>query len=826
MVKTKKKWLAMMMAVVMMVGSLGAGFAITPDYTEPLFNTMKTNYIDKFYSSTQQQNASRLYVLLNLLHSNGSTIESAVESALAAVPSEKMTHLQNYGLDQKDNLIMIYNAFKSELPGTIGEFTSGSNLFAALYQDTTPTYDEHGQAILDMGLRIIANSPEAFKTKLNAMAPDVNDKAKLLQLLLLGFHDSTDKSYLGKGIKSTELSNNVVTYTLNFDSTLINTVKIKASVGNTVDGFDPVMSDSFVEAYMTAVSVVLDSVESLINNNNDAKIATIELLRTLSLIQYEEKTTGTAPVTPPIGGGGVPIIPPVVPPTEPGNPETPVGTPNPDVIYTSLAMREATQLINSPSVTPAQATPVLEALAKEVLSGSQDIVETQQIVERAVVLFEKLLENPALTNADAIAMAEMVLSQFVAPAMVKDTIGATDPALKVIAADLMTELLEKVGTIPSSGVITLAMAQTAAKAQDDALETMKDALNAIFSNLEQSRLAQNLMITAPATSVRVEVDAVAFMKANDLGLTVKSGSAMITLPTALVDGLTSGLSLMVDLSPKSSAGLGLKLQNGNASSAPVVYDISLYLINAQNEVAEVLTNIQPLVSLPIGNLTANLHTVGAYYYNETSQVWEYVRSTISGNRMVFLAPHLSTYGVLQRSMVFSDMMTHWAKNVVEELAVKNIISGRAPELYVPNGTITRAEFATLLVQTLQLEGDIKVTFADVDINDWYYQYVNVAALHGLVSGVGDGKFNPNANITRQDMAIMIVKAYEKMLGTPVKSVAVDIKDLSDVSQYAKDRVLAARFNRLIGGYPDGTFKPLANATRAEAAQMIRNLLEK
>jgi hypothetical protein len=76
------------------------------------------------------------------------------------------------------------------------------------------------------------------------------------------------------------------------------------------------------------------------------------------------------------------------------------------------------------------------------------------------------------------------------------------------------------------------------------------------------------------------------------------------------------------------------------------------------------------------------------------------------------------------------------------------------------------------------------------------------------------------------MAIMIVKAYEKMLGTPVKSVAVDIKDLSDVSQYAKDRVLAARFNRLIGGYPDGTFKPLANATRAEAAQMIRNLLEK
>ncbi|SCZ81387.1 S-layer homology domain-containing protein [Acidaminobacter hydrogenoformans] len=239
-----------------------------------------------------------------------------------------------------------------------------------------------------------------------------------------------------------------------------------------------------------------------------------------------------------------------------------------------------------------------------------------------------------------------------------------------------------------------------------------------------------------------------------------------------------------------------------------------------------LSNVQPLVSLPLGSFKLNLHTVGAYYYNEATGTWEYVRSRVVGDRLVFSAPHLSTYGVLQKNVVFMDMTQHWAKTVIEELAVKGIVSGRALTEYEPNGTITRAEFATILVQALQLKGDVKVTFNDVYASDWYYEYVNVAALHGLVSGVGGGKFAPNENITRQDMAIMIVKAYEKLLGTSVKGVPVEIKDLPMVSAYAKDRVLAARFNQLIGGYPDGTFKPMNNATRAEAGQMVGNLISK
>jgi hypothetical protein len=323
----------------------------------------------------------------------------------------------------------------------------------------------------------------------------------------------------------------------------------------------------------------------------------------------------------------------------------------------------------------------------------------------------------------------------------------------------------------------------------------------------------------------VDPAAVAFLKQSNLGLRVDSGTVHMTLTADIVKSLRSDQILVVDLAPKSTNGLSTT----NGGSKVVVggaYKFSVYLTDAQGKVTETLSSIQPMVSLPLGGFRTGIHTVGAYYYNETSEAWEYIRSQVINNRVVFKAPHLSVYGVLQRSVSFADMTSHWAKNVVEELAAHNIVSGRTATEYAPNGTITRAEFATLLVQALQLKGDIKVTFNDVFANDWYYEYVNVAALHGLVSGVGSGKFDPNANITRQDMAIMIMKAYEKMLGTSVKSAQVGIKDLADVSQYAKDRVLAARFNKLIGGYPDGTFKPLENATRAEAAQMVKNLLGK
>lgn len=820
----RKKWLAMALAVVMLVGMLGSGFAVS--YTNGLFGSLMDDFVTKF-KSNDLGNASKLYVALDYLNDNESSIEGAFTSALAAVLPEEKIHLENYGLDTPVAVMAVYHAFKDELPTSESDLINGDSLFARIFDDNTPTYLEYSDDFEAMMTRILDKFPTEFKNAFDDLAPTLQDKARLLYIMNDAFRNGTTTSLVGTGIRSTDVYTDLVTYTLNFDASLIQTSLIKDAVNNE---FSESMSDSFVDAYMTVVGVVFEAMEELLSENTTASKAalgaTVELLDTLDLITVMNKTTDSTPT-----GGGLPAPGPApipAPVEQPiPTPEKPTDiTPNPDATYTSLAMRQALQLLNSDVLTQAKVDPVLEELEKEVLAASQDIVETLQIVERAEALVAKLLENDSLTDQGAINYANQILTQFIAPAITKDAMGGTHHELEALAASLIESVLERIGSMDAADVITDAMVKAAVSEQNNALVMMDEGLSAIFTDAEIAALSQNVSVELNGTIVKLDPAAVAYMKSNDIGIKVMTDSVAMTLPAAMMDSVRAGLSLVVELEPKSGSGLGNKMANGAQGTVGAAYELSVYLVNDQNAVVEVLSSVRPLVSLPVGNFRTNMHTVGAYYLNESTGEWEYVRSHVVNNRVVFQAPHLSTYGVLQRNIGFSDMTSHWAKSVIEELAVKGVVSGRSLTEYEPNGTITRAEFATILVQALQLEGDVKVTFNDVYSSDWYYEYVNIAALHGLVSGVGSGKFDPNAKITRQDMAIMIMKAYEKRIGTSVKSVPVGIKDLSAVSQYAKDRVLAARFNKLIGGYPDGSFMPLANATRAEAGQMVGNLLKK
>jgi hypothetical protein len=829
--KVRSKGLALMLAAVMLMGTVGTGFSIS--YTSSLFGALLTDYVTKF-KVDKLGNASKLYVALDFLNNNESSIEGAVSDALDAATPAEMIHLQAFGLDDVNAVMAIYEALKNEFPANLTDFTTGTSLFARIYKEANPNYEDYSADFEAMLERILAEFPAEFQDALNKIAPTTQEKAKLLDVVNDAFRNGGTQSYLGTWTKSTELSNNVVTYTLNFDTVLIQSTLIKTAVNT---AFSEDISDSFVAAYVAATSIVLEAMEDLLEDNTAARTNTAELLKALDLIQYKEVTTGTAPDGGDTGGssgggggGGTAPAPgpaPAPPVEEPiPTPEKPVGTPNPDATYTSTAMRDAFLLLNDAVVTQSQVDPILEDLEEEVLSGSQDIVETLQIVERAVELAEKILDNDSLTDQGVVNYVNQILTQFVAPALEKDINSGTHHELEALAAEVVELALERIGSIPATDVITEAMVKAALSEQNTALVFMEEGLSAVFTDAQIAALSQNVSTEIEGTTLKLDSEAVAYMKSSDLGIKIESGSVAMTIPNAMLDAVRAGFSLVTELAPKSVTGLDNKIKNGGAATIGSAYDLSVYLVDAEDAVVEVLSNVQPLVSLPLGSLKLNLHTVGAYYYNKASDTWEYVRSRVIGDRVVFRAPHLSTYGVLQRSVVFTDMTSHWAKSVIEGLAVKGIVSGRSLTEYEPNGTITRAEFATILVQALQLKGDIKVTFNDVYPEDWYYEYVNVAALHGLVSGVGGGKFDPNANITRQDMAIMIVKAYEKLLGKAVKGVPVEIKDLPMVSAYAKDRVLAARFNQLIGGYPDGTFKPMNNATRAEAGQMVGNLMNK
>ena len=167
----------------------------------------------------------------------------------------------------------------------------------------------------------------------------------------------------------------------------------------------------------------------------------------------------------------------------------------------------------------------------------------------------------------------------------------------------------------------------------------------------------------------------------------------------------------------------------------------------------------------------------------------------------------------------------WYYKAVEYVAENGIMSGVSAREFAPNAGFSRAMLAQTLYAmsgkpTVKAEG----TFADVAANAWYADAVNWAAEKGYVSGVGDGKFAPDASITREQMALILYR----YAGSPDASGMVlrEFADGDSVSAYAVDAIRWAVHEGLISGMENNTLAPQGTATRAQVAQILMNFHQK
>ena len=167
----------------------------------------------------------------------------------------------------------------------------------------------------------------------------------------------------------------------------------------------------------------------------------------------------------------------------------------------------------------------------------------------------------------------------------------------------------------------------------------------------------------------------------------------------------------------------------------------------------------------------------------------------------------------------------WYYKAVEYVAENGIMSGVSAREFAPNAGFSRAMLAQTLYAmsgkpTVKAEG----TFADVAANAWYADAVNWAAEKGYVSGVGDGKFAPDASITREQMALILYR----YAGSPDASGMVlrEFADGESVSAYAVDAIRWAVHEGLISGMENNTLAPQGTATRAQVAQILMNFHQK
>jgi len=178
---------------------------------------------------------------------------------------------------------------------------------------------------------------------------------------------------------------------------------------------------------------------------------------------------------------------------------------------------------------------------------------------------------------------------------------------------------------------------------------------------------------------------------------------------------------------------------------------------------------------------------------------------------------------------FSDVPeTHWGREYIYALARRGIISGVGDGMFAPEANITREQFAKILVEAFNLRDDTaQCDFKDVKKGEWYEIYVASAQKCGIINGIGDGLFGVGQNITRQDMAVMITRAAQAAKATiPAKKGMPQFTDYADVSSYATVSIRILTSGDIINGFEDNTFRPFAFATRAQAAKMIYMLILK
>jgi hypothetical protein len=207
-----------------------------------------------------------------------------------------------------------------------------------------------------------------------------------------------------------------------------------------------------------------------------------------------------------------------------------------------------------------------------------------------------------------------------------------------------------------------------------------------------------------------------------------------------------------------------------------------------------------------------------YFYEENGKTYAAVKR--SGN---------SVYAVVQHKKTFIDLDRHWAKDDVELLASKLVVQGVTEQQFVPDSPITRAAFTTLLVRSLGLaELDARsLGFQDVAASDWYAGSVAAAVEHGLVTGVNANAFAPDEPISREQMAVMIARALDavKQSSSQEATRSTKFDDQSSMSSWAEKSVAQVVQAGIITGFPDGTFKPAEQATRAEAVVMLKRMLQ-
>ena len=177
---------------------------------------------------------------------------------------------------------------------------------------------------------------------------------------------------------------------------------------------------------------------------------------------------------------------------------------------------------------------------------------------------------------------------------------------------------------------------------------------------------------------------------------------------------------------------------------------------------------------------------------------------------------------------FRDVnQTSWAYEYIELLANIGVVAGNAQGDFEPDRDVTREEFVKMVVSALEMETEvtIELPFVDVTSDDWSYPYIAAAYQAGIINGTSETVFGVGETISRQDMAVITARALDaaqvKIL--PVTEI-IRFTDEAEAADYAAESIDRIARSGVVGGYPDGSFRPQDSITRAETAKVLAQVV--
>ncbi|AIQ55171.1 S-layer homology domain-containing protein [Paenibacillus sp. FSL R7-0331] len=303
-----------------------------------------------------------------------------------------------------------------------------------------------------------------------------------------------------------------------------------------------------------------------------------------------------------------------------------------------------------------------------------------------------------------------------------------------------------------------------------------------------------------------------------------------------------------------SGGLGEVGTKGSSSYVPATNGVAPYSIEGNftqisqtrkivpSQRGELKLSFSPNVVDEVGS------TVTVFRYTDSGK-WENIGGEVDTKNHTVTVPfdEFGYYTVMKLRRGFTDITNHpWARNILNGLYSKGIMTNLRSDAFGADDTTTRGEFATLLVTGLNIPLDFdtnKQTFFDIVpeavSTTWNFKSIETAARAGIVTGLSDGFFGPDQALTREQAAVMIARALKlKMSANDAKLVATLNKSFVDsgsMDYYSRPAIEAVSKAKIMEGSavtvtgqskPVYNFNPKGKLTRAEAGKIAVALLQK